>query len=276
MNRHLGDEDQVERDQQFGPIVEQSVEDLQKRYGLPATGVADPATIDRLDGPSYTSKYSASQEVEHVQRALLLDSVDGIWGPDTDERVEEVQIAGLVDVDKRVGAETWAVMPQYPHSGESLGNEFYSRDYRDAVRRIERGERIVLPNPDHYVWKSAVELNPDAFSINVLNWATQFCGFPIPPLDTTMKKSGAVWTAMATAREWGKKGMISLPSPHLASVCTLTNLALNSSEGPAQRRDDSCMWMDLNGLPRTETLRDVSECEVNRFAGAPTRLEGPN
>ncbi|MBQ7921613.1 MAG: peptidoglycan-binding protein [Clostridia bacterium] len=129
----------VQIDGIFGTETRQSLEDFQRSYGLPVTGVADAVTwgslfrayqgiLDSLPEGFFSviaepfpgfplRRGSTGEEVETIQNYLNFISgtypsiprlrVDGIFGPTTDEAVREYQQLFGLPVSGIVGATTW-------------------------------------------------------------------------------------------------------------------------------------------------------------------------
>lgn len=100
----------VDVDGAFGPMTEDAVRAFQSGAGLGADGVVGPQTWPAL--VVQVAQGSSGDAVRAVQSTLIYlrpgyGSVDGIFGPDTDDAVRRFQTKnGLVD-DGIVGPRTW-------------------------------------------------------------------------------------------------------------------------------------------------------------------------
>ena len=100
----------------FGPATKQAVEWFQRLNGLPVDGVVDEDTRGRLLQRSlyFTEPYMTGDDVKALQEALYQKgfdlTIDGVFGPTTQETVEAFQRrAGLI-VDGVVGSHTRRIL----------------------------------------------------------------------------------------------------------------------------------------------------------------------
>ncbi|MDQ3738600.1 MAG: peptidoglycan-binding protein [Actinomycetota bacterium] len=110
----------------FGPATQSAVKSFQQRNGLPASGVADSATLRALQGsggnPSPSNGYvglkqgSTGPAVRAVQQAImrtgltLLGGADGVFGPATTSALKLYQRTNGLSVTGAVDAATARVM----------------------------------------------------------------------------------------------------------------------------------------------------------------------
>lgn len=109
-------------DGSFGPKTTEVMKAFQRKCGISADGIAGGGTWPRL-GPQVNSvlieHYAGykKRSIEEVQRLLKLGArytgtVDGLWGPNTENAVKSFQRAyGLTD-DGIWGRQCWAIVEQ--------------------------------------------------------------------------------------------------------------------------------------------------------------------
>jgi peptidoglycan hydrolase-like protein with peptidoglycan-binding domain len=98
----------------FGAKTEKAVKYYQLDRDLTADGVVGPQTWARLDPP--TVKRGSSGDAVKLAQQLLesygyeVGSIDGDFGPKTEQAVKKFQDDFLLEVDGIVGPETWAML----------------------------------------------------------------------------------------------------------------------------------------------------------------------
>jgi Putative peptidoglycan binding domain/Animal haem peroxidase len=97
-------------DGDFGPLTEQAVRDFQGNQGIAVDGIVGPVTWSRLF--ITVRRGSTGEAVKGVQVRMNLRqaapiSVDGDFGPLTEQAVREFQLSQAIEVDGIVGPITW-------------------------------------------------------------------------------------------------------------------------------------------------------------------------
>ncbi len=114
-------------DQAYDSLTAASVRSFQRRASLPVTGVADPATRQKLasgSAPRSSSLYKyghSGDDVRRIQQRLitlghLRGSADGQFGPLTLAAVKRFQYSARLDADGVVGSQTIAKLFYHPVS----------------------------------------------------------------------------------------------------------------------------------------------------------------
>ena len=99
----------------FGPATQTAVQEFQTSVGLEATGVVNAQTWPRLVVTVRSGDSGDRGEaVRAAQRQFVKHghpiTVDGVFGPRTDEAARAVQRAAKLTVDGVVGQQTWRAL----------------------------------------------------------------------------------------------------------------------------------------------------------------------
>lgn len=104
----------------YGPATKLAVERFQQVNGLTADGIVGPKTLARLmERVLYlTTPFQQGLDVKSVQQALVQAgvtvTVDGVFGPGTQQAVKQFQLSAGLNVDGVVGPKTLKILQARP------------------------------------------------------------------------------------------------------------------------------------------------------------------
>lgn len=112
----------------------------------------------------------------------------------------------------------------------------------ETASRMANSRPIPFPNPNDYDWDGAAR--PFHSSVEAM---TDFCGLPIPPLESGAAKLGGLYAVIDAAA----KGL-SVPGSLVSSACNALAYAVSSSPtSPQPATGAHCQNLNPSGVPRT-------------------------